>query len=305
MHITPVTDYFGSEVAGNSPQELMALDRNAVIDLFKERGALWFRGFGADLEQFNEFAMQFGSDFMNYRGGGYIRKEVGGGDNTLLSVNYDHGREKQHSFGLPLHGEMYYTDRRPVVVWFYCRRPAAAKGETTICDGSKIFANLHAAHQQLLEQKKLKYLRRYREEEWQKIYQADDIDEAAEFARSGGISVEIDRQEKVLHTQYICPAVITSRWGGHRAYINNMLTVLWQERVLGLTKSIVRFEDGSEIPDELVQDVRRVQQELVQEIAWTAGDIAMLDNTRILHGRHEFDDPERDVYLRMVREVDF
>lgn len=305
MNTKPITDYFGTQIIGSSLEELLSLERERIIELFKERGALWFRGFGVDLDQFNGFTSTFSTDFMDYRGGGYIRKRVDGGDTTLLSVNYDHGREKQDTFGLPLHGEMYYTDRRPAMLWFYCRHPAAEKGETTLCDGAMVFESLLPEHQDLLEQKRLRYLRKYREDEWKRIYQTEDIDEAADFAREGGLTVEIDRDEKMLHTQYVHPAVITSRWGSHRVFINNMLTVLWQERVLGLTKSIVRFEDGSEVPDALVEDVRGVQQRLVQPIAWAAGDIAMIDNSRVLHGRHEFSDPSRDVYLRMVRGIDF
>jgi alpha-ketoglutarate-dependent taurine dioxygenase len=306
MKTEPITEQFGTQVLGESPADLDAVDKESVVDLFKERGALWFRGFNVSLERFNDFTASFSTDYMNYRGGGYVRKEVDSGkDSTLLSVRYDHGREEQETFGLPLHGEMYYTDRRPVLLWFYCVRPADADGETTICDGSQIYRALRPEHRELLESKRLNYLRRYREEEWQKIYQADDIEAAAAFAREGGIKVKVMAGEKELHTEYVYPGVITSRWGEHRVFINNMLTVVWQERMLGLTKSIVRFEDGSEIPDELVQDVRKVQQELVLPIAWGKGDFVMLDNTRVLHGRREFKDPDREVFLRMVRSVPF
>jgi len=306
MRTEPISERFGTQIIGSSPKELASLDDAFIVEFFKERGALLFRDFGVTREEFDAFAGRFSKEYMSYRGGGYIRKEVNGGkDKTLLSVNYDYGREKQDTFGLPLHGEMYYTDRRPVMLWFYCQQPPTADGETIICDGSEILEHLEPEHRRLIQEQPLKYLRRYRREEWEKIYQTDDIDDAAAFAREGGLTVTVDREDEILRTEYIYPAVITSRWGGHRVYINNMLTVLWQERVLGLDKSIVRFEDGSEIPDDFVQDVRGVQQKLLQRITWGKGDFIMIDNTRVLHGRRAFSDPNRELYLRMVRDVTF
>ena len=295
---------FGKEIICESGDSMSDLVPEDLIDMFKTSGVLLFRNFKPDLEQFNSFAARFGADFMSYKGGGYIRRKVNEGvDETLLSVNYDHGRE-QDTFGLPLHGEMYYVDHRPVSLWFYCKTPAASEGETTICDGSELYNELSDEHKQLLNEKRLKYVRSYADGEWQKIYETEDRDEAVRFAEYNGLSVVVDNENNALNTEYIQPGVITSRWGGHKVYINNILTVQWQED-MGRKTSIVRFEDGEPIPRSLIDEVVAIQQRIIVPIAWKAGDFTYIDNTRTLHGRRAFSDKNRDVYLRMVQSVEY
>lgn len=305
MKITSITDNFGAIVRRSPGESLASLDRNAIVELFKDRGAVLFKEYNADLDAFNAFAARFSTDFMTYKGGGYIRRTVNDGvDKTLLSVSYDYGREKQDTFGLPLHGEMYYVDNRPVMLWFYCVRPANADGETTVCDGSLVYRELSPATRTLFNSKRLKYTRHYFDGEWQKIYQTDDINEAEQFCKANGLQVKVDRAARAIHTEYVQPGVIHSRWGNHTVYINNILPVIWQEQ-MGRQTSIVRFEDGSKIPQEVVDEVVKVQQRLLVPIAWERTDFVMIDNTRVQHGRRAFTDPNREVYLRMVRSVDF
>jgi len=304
MQYSNIRGNFGTEIRCEPGESISDLDSLKLIEMFKQSGALLFRDFNPDLEQYNSFARQFGTDFMTYRGGGYIRRKVNEGiDETLLSVNYDHGRE-QDTFGLPLHGEMYYVDHRPVSLWFYCMMPADSEGETTICDGSELYNRLSDDTKQLLDHKRLKYLRTYIDGEWQKVYETDDIDEAVRFAEFNGLTVKVNEDDNSINTEYIHPAVITSRWGGHKVYINNILTVQWQED-MGRKTSIVRFEDGDRIPRSLIDEVVAIQQEIIIPIVWKKGDFAYLDNTRTLHGRRAFSDKKRDVYLRMVQTIDY
>lgn len=305
MDVIPITEDFGA-IVRRSPGETVAdLDRDAIVELFKQRAVVVFKDYDADLDAFNAFAARFSADFMTYKGGGYIRRTVNdGADQTLLSVSYDHGRDKQDTFALPLHGEMYYVDNRPVMLWFYCVTPAAADGETTVCDGSRVYRELNPTTRELFESRRLKYVRHYVDGEWQKIYQTDDIDAAERFCMGNGLQVEVDRAARTIRTVYLYPAIITSRWGNHRAYINNILPVVWQER-MGRKTSIVRFEDDSTIPPDAVDEVVRVQQRLMIPIAWERGNFVMIDNTRAQHGRREFTDHNREIYLRMVRSVDF
>ncbi|HWT30744.1 MAG TPA: TauD/TfdA family dioxygenase [Propylenella sp.] len=302
MRVGQISEPFGSVVEGSPGENVSDVDPQIVKDLIKSRGVVMFSGFGSPLEEFEGYIRTFGEDFMTYQGGGYIRRKVSS-DDTLLSTRYDHGREKQETFGLPLHGEMYYTNHRPVMLWFYCQKPAASEGETTVCDGAQIYEALSDETKELLASKKLKYIRHYLDGEWQKIYQTDDIDEAIEFCAGNGIEARVV-DGNALKTEYVYPGVIKSRWGGHRVYINNVLPVVWQEQ-MGRKTSIVRFEDGSEIPQKLIDEVSKAQERLVIPLPWKAGDFAAIDNTRALHGRRAFTDTDREVFLRMVHEVSF
>jgi alpha-ketoglutarate-dependent taurine dioxygenase len=303
MHIKPISEKFGSTIQASPGETVFEIDQATVRDLIQTRGVVVFSGFGTKLADFDRYIRQFGEEFMSYRGGGYIRSKVSE-DETLLSTRYDYGREKQDTFGLPLHGEMYYTDLRPVLLWFFCERPADSDGETTICDGAQIYDALSEKWKELLAQKKLRYIRRYLDGEWQKIYQTDDIDEAVSFCQGNGIKARIE-EGRVLQSEYVHPATIKSRWGDHSVYINNILPVVWQEQVLQRKTSIVRLEDGSLLPQEMIDEVVAAQQKHIIPLVWQPGDFAAIDNTRALHGRRAFQDTGREVFLRMVREVNF
>ena len=61
----------------------------------------------------------------------------------------------------------------------------------------------------------------------------------------------------------------------------------------------ISFEDGSEITDDIVSGINKIAERLITEISWQKGDILMVDNTRIMHGRRAFFDNQRDIYLRL------
>src|SRR5579863_3896502 len=204
MRVSQISEKFASVVEGSPGETIFDIDQAAVRELIKTRGVVVFAGFDAKLADFDRYIRQFGDKFMTYQGGGYIRRKVSE-DDTLLSTRYDYGREKQDTFALPLHGEMYYTDLRPMLLWFFCERPAASAGETTICDGVQIYESLGEKSKALLSQKQLRYIRRYLDGEWQKIYQTEDIDEAVSFCEGNGITASIE-DGSVLRSEYVHPA---------------------------------------------------------------------------------------------------
>jgi alpha-ketoglutarate-dependent taurine dioxygenase len=308
MQTKPLQDHFGTIVMAAPGQTVADIDLPAVIALIKTRGTVMFQGFNASREDFDSFTDSLSDDYMDYKGGGYVRKSVGGGageGKALLSTRYDHGREKQMTFGLPLHGEMYYIDHRPQALWFLCVRPADADGQTTACDGAEVYNRLPQKWKDLLHEKRLMFNRVYRDGEWQKIYQTEDAAEACKFAEGNGITVEYDAAEKTMRTKYLVHAVLPTKWGSHTAYINNLLPVTMQMKMGRGDTSTVWLEDGSPVPDALMEDVGRIQNELIADFNWQAGDFALLDNSRALHGRRAFEDTDREVYLRMVRSVPF
>ncbi len=303
MRTSPIQDFFGVVVHADEGATVADLAKDDIADLIKKHGTVLFSGFNASREQFDDVTDMVSDDYMNYRGGGYIRKEVA--KKSLLSTRYDHGRSEQMTFGLPLHGEMYYTDARPKLLWFYCAKPADADGQTTACDGAEIYNQLPQKWKDLLQEKRLMFLRVYRDGEWQKIYQTEDSKDACKFAEGNGITVEFDEEERTMRTKYLVHAVLPSRWGEKMSYINNLLPVVMQMNMGRGDTSTVCFEDGSAIPEELMEDVKRIQEELTYDINWQPGDFALVDNTRALHGRRAFQDVDREVYLRMVRSIDF
>lgn len=307
MRTSMVQEGFGTVFSADAGEGLEAVPTAAVISAIRETGMVLFQGFGADRAAFDALTARVGGDPMTYKGGGYIRKTEGeekGATILSTSTTFEKGEVKPFTQPLPLHLEMSYTDKQPLLLWFYCVTPPAEAGQTTVGDGVQVYRRLSPEWKDLLAEKRLMYLRAYPDGAWQNIYQTDDIDAARAFCHDSGMTTEVDA-EGTLHTTYLRTATPVTRWGGHTAYANSALTVVMQEGTPREKLSSVRLEDGEKLPRALIDEVVAIQQDLIVELDWAAGDFVLLDNSRTMHGRRGFSDTNREVLLRMIRDVDF
>jgi alpha-ketoglutarate-dependent taurine dioxygenase len=132
--------------------------------------------------------------------------------------------------------------------------------------------------------------------------QTDNVQDVERYCRDNSLKYSFN-PDKSITTEYACHAVVKPRWTERDAFVNSILLVLWQEEDLKRTASLVRLEDGSKIPQEAMDEVREVSGRLTREVEWDPGDIVMIDNTRMMHGRRAFNDPKREIYVRMCRSV--
>ncbi|MGF1980208.1 MAG: TauD/TfdA family dioxygenase [Nostoc sp. CmiSLP01] len=263
---------------------LLELDKEEIINLFKSSGILLFRGFHTNADIFKEFSNSLSTDFINYAGGAFSRRVING-DETLLSVN-DFKSE------IKLHGEMYYQQNIPLMLWFFCANPPLKDGETTVCDGREFFNELSSSTKELFRRNNLKFTVTMSQEDWQKKYQTDDLNKLEEICHNNNTHLQVNADQSVM-LQYICPAIIPSRCGKYQVFINSLLPTKQ------LSPKILNFEDGSEIPDEVMFELNEIAEKITTAISWQKGDILMIDNTRILHGRRAFADDQRDIYIRL------
>jgi alpha-ketoglutarate-dependent taurine dioxygenase len=66
-----------------------------------------------------------------------------------------------------------------------------------------------------------------------------------------------------------------------------------------LNPDVLKFDDDSQIPDELMDELNGIAERITTNIEWQKGDILMIDNTRIMHGRRAFTDQMREIYIRL------
>lgn len=290
LQTLPLSETFGRTVLGTTKQDICGLDQAEVIEQFNTSSLLLFRRFDVDTEDFKKFTELFSTNFVSYIGGAYSREMING-DKTLLSVTG--GKE---SFPVALHGEMYYRKQRPDILWFYCATPALQDGETTVCDGIEIYEQLSSSTQELFQEKRIKYTRTYPTGVWQKIYQTDDLNHVAAVCQDNDMQLEANSEQIITH--YLTSAIQPSRCGEYQVFINNILPVTAQE-AHGINSSIVRFEDNTKIPKSVINEIKEVTEQLIYLVAWQKGDILMIDNTRLMHGRKAFADNQRDIYVRL------
>lgn len=307
MRTRTIQDGFGTVLTAGNGERIGDVPAETVIAAIKATGLVLFEGFRATRDEFDDMTDRVGGDYMNYKGGGYIRKTDGEDKGkTILSTSTTVSKGKIVPFTapLPLHLEMSYTDKQPLLLWFYCVTPPAKDGQTTVGDGWQVYDRLPQKWKDLLAEKRLMYLRAYPEGVWQNIYMTDDIDEARAFCHDSGMTTEVDA-DGTLHTKYLRTATPKTRWGGRTAYANSAMTVVMQEGTDREKLSSIRLEDGEKLPREMIQDIVRIQSEIIVDLEWESGDFVLLDNTRTMHGRRGFEDTNREVLLRMIEDAPF
>ena len=102
-----------------------------------------------------------------------------------------------------------------------------------------------------------------------------------------------NKQDESIYIQYVCPAIHPSRCGKYSILISSLLLEKHKYQ------NTFFFDDNSEITDDIVSELNEVAERITTEISWKTGDILMVDNTRIMHGRRAFYDTQRDIYLRL------
>lgn len=273
-----------------------ALDLALVLDLYNRHGAVLISGLEMDRQRFVDLTDRICGGFMAYVGGAdNDRSSAFGQMPTVLTTT---GGAVEHK-GIALHGEMFYSGQRPATLFFHCVRPSEDRGQTTLCDGVKLWQALPPRIRRRCEEQKLLYRRRYDREAWQRVYQTDDPVALRRLCEQSGVGL-VMLEDGGIETRFTTPAYVDGPAG--RAFVNSMLVWLTRELRSGLGDSLVRFEDGSEIPRKMIRAVHRRSKELTQDVDWLAGDVAIVNNMRVMHGRRGYDDPARDIIMRLSEE---
>lgn len=153
MQTSMIQDGFGTVFTAEGAERVDAVPTESIINAIKETGLVLFQGFGTTRDEFDETTARVGGTYMNYKGGGYVRKTEGEEKNaTILSTSTTLAKGKVVPFTqpLPLHLEMSYTDKQPLLLWFYCVTPPAKDGQTTVGDGVQIYQRLPQKWKDLL-----------------------------------------------------------------------------------------------------------------------------------------------------------
>lgn len=257
------------------------LPEDGVKQLFKSAGVLLFRGFDVDALEMKAFAGRFSSRFNRDR----LRPQVDGSGGLVQLVNEGMGYAEPHS-------EQANSPFRPDAIWFCCETPPDAGGETFVVDGVEVWRELDDDLKALFATKKIRFFQRYTADRW-KLFLGPDAD-LHDVRRSlegrEGVSYHVAEDDSV-YLEYLCSAVVKTKYGHEDAFVNSLLTE--RENTLG---DLMSFDDGTPITSAMAKRVKCTMARATETIAWEPGDLAMIDNTRFLHGRNAFTDTRRRIY---------
>lgn len=281
----------GTVVVDRSGRDILDLDPRSTTELLSETGYLLFSGFRVDLAAFSKFVLAHSSrvtlDPARVFHGGKIAQKVDAGTDAM-----------------GLHLENGNSPFRPDLTWFFCQKAASEGSQTTVCDGHAVWKRISSSAKQQFEGQQILYRRRVEEPKWKTfVYHyiastrpsvtMEEITLADFLALvEGDRATEIKPQgDGAIIYEYRTPAVHRTLFGERVAWANSIFGPSYNYEAPTIT-----FGDGRGIPAALLEEMRALTDELTEDIHWRDGEVALIDNTRVMHGRRAIKDPSRTIF---------
>jgi len=297
---------------GSELRELFKSTGNELeADLLKYGGIL-FRGFRVDgIEDFENIVKNSYGDPLDYNDRATHRSQVQG--KVYTATNYPPELE------IILHNESSFAAKFPMRIFFYCIQASETGGETPIADVREVYKQIDPAIRKPFEEKGVLYVRNLAGGPfgftWQEVYQTQDKTEMERFCTEAETDYEWIDESKV-RTKQLRPAIAKhpvtgeSLWLNHATVLNvyaiepklqQMLLKFFKEKDL---PNNTFYGDGTSIKREVIDELRRAYDSATVAFRWEPGDVLMLDNMLVAHGRKPFTG-QRKVVVAMAKPVNW
>lgn len=264
---------------------LTSVTTNELYDDLARSGVLIYRNFIDTLQDFNDFVSVHSSK---------VTFDPARKASTANTAEIDAGL---HEMGL--HRENGNLPFSPDIQWFFCLDAAAIGSETTMCDGQKVLFDLSSKTRKLFESRKIKYSRRI---PWSNVKRflcielQIPIDEVTD-EHLEQVNREVPGQtyrridQHLIRSELIISAIESSCFSGQKAFCNSMLGPS-----VNYEPPRITWENGDDISLDIWGEVQDVTSRNTYSHFWNKGDIVVIDNTRVMHGRRRLADPARRIF---------
>lgn len=227
---------------------------------------------------------------------------------------------------IELHHEMAQTPLSPDWLFFSCRVQPTRGGSTPLCRSDLVYQDLLQQQPTFLaqcEDQGLYYRQKFalnpdeasaQGRSWPHLLQLIDENQAITINEPSALQQLKSAAESQLHAKGykyqwhkdtleiispVLPAVRRAK-NNQKVFFNQLLAAYtsWGN-ALNLGPECVFLGDGQPIAQEYVHRLQAICQKHTKDLCWQAGDVAILDNTMVMHGRRAFQG-KRQVYASLA-----
>jgi amino acid adenylation domain-containing protein len=285
---------------GVDPVAWAADQKERIRGWLGAHGGVLCRGFDLPtLARFQAFVAAASADPIRYGERSSPRSVIEG----EVYTSTDHPADQP----IVLHNEQSYTLSWPMRIAFFCVEPATTGGRTPIADSRRIHDRLPAAMRDAFARRQVLYVRNYGDGlglSWREAFQTSERSEVERYCRSAGIEVEWKGEER-LRTRQVRPAIRLHPHTGEPVWFNHAIffhvSSLPAEARRALESGLAPDElpaqtfygDGGAIEEATLAAIRAAFAAETVSFPWRKGDVLLLDNMLVAHGREPFTGPRR------------
>jgi len=199
---------------------------------------------------------------------------------------------------IPFHNENSYSAQWPMRICFYCDLPSETGGETPIADSRAVWRRVPPEIRKRFAEVGVLYVRNYgygMDLDWPEVFQTTNRADVEEYCNTWGMEFEWKSGDR-LTTRQRLPAVTTHPTTGeplwfnqaHLFHVSNLPAETQQELLALPREQLPRnayYGNGEEIEQEVLDAIREAYLAETVCFPWKQGDVLLLDNMLIAHGR--------------------
>ena len=271
-------------------------NRTFIDDSLLKYGGILFRNFSIhSISEFSKFAQALFPNLLEYTYRSSPRTCLGG--KIYTSTDYP------SELSIPLHNENSYARTWPKYIMFFCALPSIQGGETPVADSRKVFNRIDKDILKKFKEKGVCYLRNYTEGlgvNWKEVFQTKNRNDVEKYCKENGIEYEWRECEPVLSTKQTCHSCVEHPitkevvWF-NQAHLFHITSLPHQTRESLISElgenNLPRnafYGDGSEIELDVLEHIREAYEKESTVFRWEKGDIMILDNILMAHGRKPY-----------------
>ncbi len=280
--------------------EWLGENKERLLEQLSRHGAILFRGLPVNSDSdFDSVIQSFGLKNFTYA------ESLSNAVRRNRTERVFTANEAPESVSIFLHHEMAQTPVYPSKLFFYCEQAAHSGGATPLGRSDILLQELTKQAPEFVAAC-LKLGVRYSNvmpniddlesgqgRSWRSTLSTDDKSAAEDKLRKLGYQWEWLEQDSLRVTTAVLPAVRETD-NGRQVFFNQLIAAFrgWKDTRNATEKSI-RFGDDSAISTQAMAKAIHIGDELSFDIPWQSGDVALVDNFLVMHGRRPFEGQRR------------